>query len=93
MGNDSSIDIWSDPWLPRSLSFKVLSSPPPLDSPYHQARLVSNLIDGATHSWNIPLVKSLFSVFDEESIISTPLARKEFMIKEYGIFLATVYSR
>ncbi|KAF7147058.1 hypothetical protein RHSIM_Rhsim03G0095900 [Rhododendron simsii] len=37
--NGSSIDIWRDPWLPRSLSFKVLSPPPPPDAPFSSLRL------------------------------------------------------
>lgn len=74
VGNGASIDIWKDPWLPRSLSFKVLSRPPLADSPYSNVHYVSELINGTTHEWNIPLLKSLFSDLDVETILSVPIS-------------------
>ncbi|KAF7135390.1 hypothetical protein RHSIM_Rhsim08G0109800 [Rhododendron simsii] len=45
VGDGKAISIWRDPWLPRSLSFRVLSPPPPVDSLYHSVTRVSDLID------------------------------------------------
>ncbi|KAF7131922.1 hypothetical protein RHSIM_Rhsim09G0163600 [Rhododendron simsii] len=48
VGDGSSIDIWKDPWLPRSLSFKILSPPPLADSLFYNINRVANLIDVET---------------------------------------------
>ncbi|KAF7151290.1 hypothetical protein RHSIM_Rhsim02G0086600 [Rhododendron simsii] len=45
VGDGKAISIWHDPWLPRSLSFHVLSPAPPVDSLYHSVTRVSDLID------------------------------------------------
>ncbi|XP_058181170.1 uncharacterized protein LOC131299601 [Rhododendron vialii] len=74
VGDGSSIDIWKDPWLPRSLSFKTLSPPPLADSPFYDINRVADLIDDETHWWNFALIKSLFSNLDVESILSIPIS-------------------
>ncbi|XP_058222888.1 uncharacterized protein LOC131332605 [Rhododendron vialii] len=45
VGDGKAINIWHDPWLPRSLNFRVLSPAPPMDSLYHSVTRVSDLID------------------------------------------------
>lgn len=84
VGNGSFIDIWSDPWLPRALSFKVLSPPPPPDSSLYHVRYVSDLIDGDTHSCNLPLIKLLFLDYDIESITSIPISSQG--IRDKGLW-------
>ncbi|XP_058208113.1 uncharacterized protein LOC131321121 [Rhododendron vialii] len=69
-----AINIWHDPWLPRSLNFRELSPAAPVDSLCHSVTQVSDLIDEVTHSWNIPLIKALFSDIDVEVILSIPIS-------------------
>lgn len=87
-----AISIWCDPWLPRSLNFRVLSPAPRTDSLYHSVTWVSDLIDEVTHSWNIPLIKTLFSDIDVEAILSIPISSQSVLDKgvwhytENGLF-------
>lgn len=60
-----SIDIWRDPWLPCPLSFHILSPHPAVTSTSHPIRYVADFIDGGRHTWNIPLIESLFYPIDE----------------------------
>lgn len=68
------IDVWTDPWLPRTYSFKVLSQPRVVDTVVPQIRKVSELIDENTHSWKADLVKELFVATDVDSILSIPVS-------------------
>lgn len=52
VGNGESIAIWTDHWLPRPSTFRVLSPPPP-----HSANTkVSSLIHLDSGDWNVLLI-------------------------------------
>ncbi|XP_035551748.1 uncharacterized protein LOC118349904 [Juglans regia] len=65
IGNGNKVKIWSDRWLPIPMSYKTQSPPKVLST----EATVSSLIDQDTHSWNLPLVQSVF-ISGEVAIIS-----------------------
>jgi hypothetical protein len=65
------VHIWGDRWLPRPSSYKIQSAAQGSSS---EAR-VSLLIDPSTTSWNVPLIRDLFSREEADAICSLPLSR------------------
>jgi hypothetical protein len=65
------VHIWGDKWLPRPSSYKIQSA---AQWPSSEAR-VSLLIDPSTTSWNVPLIRDLFSREEADAICSLPLSR------------------
>jgi hypothetical protein len=68
VGDGSTIDVWSDPWLPRSWSRRPVT-------PKRQSIIskVSELIDPYTGSWDRQLVQSIFFEQDSDVILAIPL--------------------
>ncbi|KAL0451954.1 UNVERIFIED_CONTAM: hypothetical protein Slati_1173500 [Sesamum latifolium] len=69
IGTGHTINIWTDPWLPRTPSFRIIT-------PQHPNTLVlrvSDLINEDSRDWNKELVHSLFWPEDQELILQTPL--------------------
>ncbi|KAL0284767.1 UNVERIFIED_CONTAM: putative mitochondrial protein [Sesamum calycinum] len=69
IGTGHSVNIWEDPWIPRTPSFRVIT-PQPLNI---LASQVSELIDADLRVWNESLVNSLFSPEDRDLILQIPL--------------------
>ncbi|KAL0310148.1 UNVERIFIED_CONTAM: hypothetical protein Sangu_2458200 [Sesamum angustifolium] len=69
VGSGTSICIWKDPWLPRPLTFGLIT--PPLG---HMSEMkVSDLIDPQTQDWNAQLIRSIFWSVDSDLILGIPL--------------------
>ncbi|KAH7842442.1 hypothetical protein Vadar_005335 [Vaccinium darrowii] len=66
------MDIWLDPWLPLTYSFKALRKPQLRPNPLHSVHKVSDLIDEDLHQWKHDLVQELFVPDDAESILALP---------------------
>lgn len=65
--NDSSVHIWSDPWVPRPHSFRACIHRP--GAPVRVSELIL-----PTRYWNIPLISQMFDVDDAHVILSIPLS-------------------
>ncbi|KAF7112260.1 hypothetical protein RHSIM_Rhsim06G0236600 [Rhododendron simsii] len=63
VGDGKAINLWSEPWIPRALSFKVLSTPPMGSYLSPLPRKVSDLIDEERHEWNDSLFSAMVDVF------------------------------
>ena len=68
IGNGSSVNIWSDPWLPRGHTRKPAT-------PRGQSLLtgVSELIDPQTESWDEQLILETFCPEDAQAILAIPI--------------------
>ncbi|KAL0350015.1 UNVERIFIED_CONTAM: hypothetical protein Sradi_4150700, partial [Sesamum radiatum] len=64
-----SVNIWEDPWIPHTPSFRVIT-PRPLNI---LASQVSELIDADLRVWNESLVNSLLWPEDRDLILQIPL--------------------
>lgn len=70
LGDGSSIDVWSDPWVPRIVDFR----PQPRVDEYKQIVIkASDLIDSSTKSWITEWVNVLFTLADATTILSIPI--------------------
>ncbi|KAL0327240.1 UNVERIFIED_CONTAM: putative mitochondrial protein [Sesamum angustifolium] len=65
IGKGHLVNIWEDPWIPRTPSFRVIT-PRPLNV---LASQVSELIDADLRVWNESLVNSLFWPEDRDLIL------------------------
>lgn len=79
IGNDASINIWRDPWIPLPSNFRILSSK------LNGCTLenVHNLVDHASIRWRVNLIESIFSNTETELIRSIPLSvtgKEDFLI-------------
>jgi hypothetical protein len=70
IGNGQNVRIWKDNWLPNQAGFKVCS---PINLLEEDA-LVSQLIDSTNRSWNMNLVRQIFSPFEAQQILNIPLS-------------------
>ena len=70
MGNGASVGIWTDKWLPKPSTFKVISLP---NNTFELSR-VSDLIDPLKCEWQTDLVRQVFLPPDVQSILSIPLS-------------------
>jgi ribonuclease HI len=73
VGNGEKINIWSDPWVPASADFKVIS-------PRRGTVLtkVNDLIDPYTGAWDEVLLAELFNPVDVNRILQIPLHNQGF---------------
>ena len=69
VGNGRLIHIWDDIWLPNPLTYKVISTPCPLED----YPMVSSLIDPVTRWWKMETVCDLFFPFEARMILKIPL--------------------
>ena len=68
--NGASVGIWTDKWLPKPSTFKVISFP---NKTFELSR-VSDLIDPLKCEWQTDLVRQVFLQLDVQSILSIPLS-------------------
>ncbi|KAL0355668.1 UNVERIFIED_CONTAM: LINE-1 retrotransposable element O protein [Sesamum radiatum] len=71
VGSGREINIWTDPWIPRSYCFKAITQPNSL----HELRTVDSLIDPVSKEWNRNLVLATFHPSDSEAILGIPLSK------------------
>ncbi|KAL6136612.1 hypothetical protein ACLB2K_061907 [Fragaria x ananassa] len=71
VGTGDQIDIWNHKWISDSFP-RCPSSPPPRDAP----KLVAELIDPITRTWDIQKLERCFSSADVDLILSIPLSRR-----------------
>ena len=69
MGNEASFGIWTDKWLPKPSTFKVISLP---NNTFELSR-VYDLIDPLKCEWQTDLVRQVFLHPNVQSILSIPL--------------------
>ena len=70
VGNRTSIDAWTDKWIPGTISMSPMMKPPNTT-----IQLVSNLIDAENWLWRQELVRSNFIAPDAEAILNIPIRR------------------
>lgn len=70
IGDDQSVGIWTDRWLPEQAKFKVWSPVAILP----QDAKVCELIDPNTMKWRRDLVFSIFNRFEAQQIVNIPLS-------------------
>ncbi|KAL0420861.1 UNVERIFIED_CONTAM: hypothetical protein Slati_3109000 [Sesamum latifolium] len=70
IGSGCSVLIWQDPWLPRTPSFRVITSKLSVSSIVH----VSDLINDDTRDWNFDVINATFWPEDREAISQIPLS-------------------
>ena len=70
VGNGASVGIWTNKWLPKPSTFKVIS----LSNNTFELSRVSDLIDPLKCEWQIDLVRQVFLSPDVQSILSIPLS-------------------
>lgn len=68
IGDDTSVRIWEDPWLPAGVSRR-----PRTPRGGTLLTKVSELIDPYTSTWDVQLAKDLFWEEDVSSILATPV--------------------
>ncbi|KAL0343066.1 UNVERIFIED_CONTAM: hypothetical protein Sangu_1194000 [Sesamum angustifolium] len=71
VGSGTQIQLWVDPWLPRSRSFRAITLVP---SSLTEVR-VADLIDHTCNDWNLSKVKEMFWPVDSDIILSIPIGR------------------
>ncbi|KAK4383357.1 hypothetical protein Sango_2783400 [Sesamum angolense] len=65
------MNIWTDPWVPRTPSFRVITP----KSPDDHILYVSELILPDTGEWDVELINALFWPEDRALILQIPLSR------------------
>ena len=68
--NGASVGIWTDKWLPKPSTFKVISPP----NNTFEISKVSDHIDPLKCEWQTDLVRQVFLQPDVQSILSIPLS-------------------
>ncbi|KAL0436253.1 UNVERIFIED_CONTAM: putative ribonuclease H protein [Sesamum radiatum] len=71
VGSGANIRIWSDPWLPRPLTFRPITHP----STASLDLRVADLRDPSTGDWDVQRVRHIFWPPDSDLILSIPLSR------------------
>lgn len=72
VGDGENIKIWKDPWIPNSVSRKVISR-----RGDHLLSKVGDLINTATGSWDDQLITHTFCPVDVDRILAIPLPTVE----------------
>ena len=73
VGNGNRIRVWRDKWIPRPSTYRLVTP----EKPSSENALVSELINRATHEWNMDKLKDWFLPEDREAIMSIPLSTNE----------------
>ncbi|KAL0442468.1 UNVERIFIED_CONTAM: putative mitochondrial protein [Sesamum latifolium] len=71
IGTGHSVNIWTDPWIPRTPSFQVITP----KSEHNEVFTVSDLILEDTKEWNVEKIDALFWQEDRDLILQIPLGR------------------
>ncbi|KAG8379293.1 hypothetical protein BUALT_Bualt07G0073400 [Buddleja alternifolia] len=71
IGSGQSVSIWTDRWLPRPTTFRVITAPNMLP---HNAS-VASLINHITRAWDSQLVRQIFWPPDVDAILAYHVAR------------------
>ena len=71
VGDGKSIGVWTDRWLPRPSTFRVLTPPALLPA----NTMVDFFIDLDSGDWNINLINQIFLPDNATYILSIPLSR------------------
>ena len=70
IGDDESVDVWLDPWVPWIKGF----TPSPKDESYTQSNMkVSQLIDHELQTWRTSMVLDIFNPMSAQAILSIPI--------------------
>lgn len=72
VGNGESIKVWSDPWIPRTQTRKIISP----RGEANEAIEVGALINPITKMWNEELLSTLFLPFEVERILNIPISHR-----------------
>ena len=73
VGSESSISVWNDPWLPST-------HPRPANKKQQNLYMdltVDSLINGASRTWNLQVIRTLVDPHDVKIIESIPLSRNQ----------------
>ena len=70
MENGASVGIWTDKWLPKPSTFKVITLP---NITFELSR-VNDLIDPLKCEWQTDVVRQVFLQPDVQSILGIPLS-------------------
>ncbi|KAE8801707.1 Alanyl-tRNA synthetase [Hordeum vulgare] len=70
IGDGSSIDVWTDKWIPSTETMTPTVKPPGTT-----VTLVSELIDIEAGAWRVDQVRENFAASDAEAILNIPLRR------------------
>ena len=70
VGDGSSINVWTDKWIPGTLSMKPLFRPPSTN-----VQTVSDLIVTENWSWRQDLIRTTFIAPDADAILNIPIRR------------------
>ena len=70
VGDERSIKIWEDRWIPSTESGRVISPRPQLEV----GEKVANLIVQDKAEWNAGLIRSIFLPHEAEAILSIPIS-------------------
>ncbi|KAL0445036.1 UNVERIFIED_CONTAM: putative mitochondrial protein [Sesamum latifolium] len=70
IGTGHAVNIWQDPWIPRTPSFRIIT-PQPSNCPWMN---VSNLLLTSTREWNEVVISALFWPEDRDYILQIPLS-------------------
>jgi hypothetical protein len=82
VGDGDTINIWTDPWIPRGSTRKLISQ-----KGRHQVYKVSELINPTTNTWDTDLVQQTFAPEDAELILQIPI------YEHTGDFIAWHYDK
>ena len=70
LGDDKSINVWVDPWVPWIEGFKLK---PRIEEYNHLPIKAHHLFDRSTKSWGKSMVKEIFAPDDAQSILTIPI--------------------
>ena len=69
IGNGLTVNIWDDPWIPTSSSWKIVTM-----RGSSLLTMVHELIDPATGYWDETLIRDIFWGVDADRILQIPLS-------------------
>lgn len=72
VGTGNEIKIWEDPWIPIPSRFRIFST----KLMGCNITLVNQLVCQQSHTWNFPILKSIFSEWEVDVIVSSLSIRK-----------------
>ena len=70
IGNEQSVHIWEDRWVPNPDSFRVISP----RAPQSEAVMVSDLLGADKRSWDVAKVKSTLLLHEVKVVLGIPVS-------------------